>query len=166
MPLTAPTTPGRDDDRGVRHRRARARAIAREIETYAANESLVLRDYYRTPDPAAVNLGWLWVRDREPQQLQSFLTEAFRAYWACELDPSDESAVASLIASVDGDASEFRAWCADDGPATAALLDEELRERGLISVPTYLVEDEIFLGRQHLPMIRWILEGRPGSGPI
>ena len=28
------------------------------------------------------------------------------------------------------------------------------------------VGDEIFIGRQHLPMIGWILDGRVGPGPI
>ena len=28
------------------------------------------------------------------------------------------------------------------------------------------VDGEYFVGRQHLPMIRWILEGRQGAGPI
>ncbi len=165
-PLTAPSTPGPDDDRGIRHRRYRAQAIAREIETYTGIHGLVLRNYYRDPDPAAVNLGWLWVRDQHPDRLLPFLAEAFRAYWALELDPSSEAVVAALIDSLGGNGSEFLAWCADDGRADAALLADELRDRGLFGVPCYVVENEVFLGRQHLPMIRWILEGRSGPVPI
>jgi 2-hydroxychromene-2-carboxylate isomerase len=41
-----------------------------------------------------------------------------------------------------------------------------LQERGLFQVPAYLVEEEVFYGRQHLPMIRWILAGRSGPIPI
>jgi hypothetical protein len=48
----------------------------------------------------------------------------------------------------------------------AAELAALLRDRGVSGVPCYLVEDEVFLGRQHLPMIRWILGGRRGPGPI
>ncbi len=165
-PLTAPSRPGPDDDRGIRHRRSRAQAIAREIKTYTGIHGLVLRSYYRDPDPAAANLGWLWVRDQTPDRLLPFLAEAFRAYWALELDPSSEAAVAALIDSLGGKGSEFLAWCADDGQADAALLAEELRDRGLFGVPCYVVENEVFLGRQHLPMIRWILEGRSGPVPI
>jgi len=165
-PLTPPSAPAPDDDRGTRHRRYRAQALAREIETYADAQGLVLREYYRDGDPAAVDLGWLWVRERHPEQLFAYLAEAFRAYWTLALDPSDEAAVAALVASLGGDGGAFRAWCGDDGPATAAALAAELRERGLFGVPGYLVEDEVFLGRQHLPMIRWILEGRSGPVPI
>jgi 2-hydroxychromene-2-carboxylate isomerase len=165
-PLNAPSEPGPDDDRSVRHRRYRAEAIAREIETYAAIQGLVLRDYYRDGDSDAVNLGWLWLRERHPDRLHAYLTEGFRAYWAGELDPASESAVAAIVASLGGDAPEFRAWCGDDGPATTEALTKELRERGLYGVPGYVLQQEVFIGRQHLPMIRWMLEGRKGPGPI
>lgn len=165
-PLNRPSSPGPDDDRGIRHRRYRAEAIAREIATYADAQGLVIRDYYRDADPAALNLGWIWLRAHHPNGLVSFLAESFRAYWALELDPSDRDAVAGHIDKVCGGGSEFLQWCTDDGPASAAQLAEELRERGLYGVPCYLIEDEVFLGRQHLPMIQWMLSGRSGPGPI
>jgi len=165
-PLSAPSTPGPDDGRGIRHRRHRAAALAREIETYAAIQGLVLRDCYRAPDPVAAHHVWLWVRDRHPDRLHSFLAEAFRAYWALELDLSSDAAVASLVDSLGCDGSDFMSWCATDAPSVAGELADELRERGLLGVPCYVVEEEVFLGRQHLPMIRWILEGRRGPGPI
>jgi 2-hydroxychromene-2-carboxylate isomerase len=165
-PLNPPSEPGREDDRGIRHRRYRAQSIARDIETYAAAQKLVLRDYYRNPDPAAWNLAWIWLRERDPERLQDFLAEGFRAYWACELDPSDPSAAAAVLRRFSGDTDEFLHWCEDDGPASAAQIALELGDRGLSGVPCYLVADEVFLGRQHLPMIRWILEGQTGPGPI
>lgn len=165
-PLNAPSAPGADDDRGTRHKRFRADAIAREIEAYAASRRLVLREYYRDGDADASNLGWLWVRDHHPDRLESFLSELFRAYWAVELDPSQPDQVGRLVASHDADPSGFLEWCADDGPQAATLLDEELRGRGLFGVPAYVVEEEVFYGRQHLPMIRWILGGRSGPVPI
>ena len=165
-PLRPPTAPSADDDRGIRHRRYRAQAIAREIETYAAAQGLVLTEYYRGPNPAAVNLGWLWLRERHPERLEAFLIEAFRAYWGLELDPSSEAEVASLLHSLDVDITRFRAWCAAEGVAATAALADELREQGLSRVPCYIVEAEVFFGRQHLPMVRWILEGRAGPTPI
>jgi 2-hydroxychromene-2-carboxylate isomerase len=165
-PLNAPSQPCEGDDRGARHRRYRAQAIAREIEIYGAAQGLVLREYYRDGDASALDLGWLWLRERSPDRVASYLAEAFRAYWALELDPSSEEAVAALVGTSGGDVHEFRDWCGSDGPAEARDLADDLRERGLYGVPCSLVEDEVFLGRQHLPMIRWILEGRGGPVPI
>jgi len=164
--LNPPTQPREDDDRGTRHRRHRARAIAREIETYAAAQGLVLRDWYRGGDAGAANLGWLWVRDRRPDRLPSYLAELLRAYWSLELDPACAERVAALVDAQQADGASFLDWCAAEGPPVAAALAEELRERGLFQVPAFVVGDEVFYGRQHLPMIRWILEGRSGPVPI
>ena len=68
-PLKKPSKPTPDDDRSIRHRRVRANEIAREISTYAEAQGLVMRDYYREPDPGAVNVGWLWVRAHAPEKL-------------------------------------------------------------------------------------------------
>jgi 2-hydroxychromene-2-carboxylate isomerase len=165
-PLRSPSEPGPDDDRGILHRRSRAQAIEREIDTYARIQGLVLREWSRAPDPALLNLAWLWFRSHRSDRLYAFLSEAFHSYWALELDPTRETAIASLVEASGGDGSEFTAWCVDEGRELAADLDEELSERGLSGAPCHLVDDEVFLGRQHLPMIRWILEGRSGPGPI
>ena len=36
----------------------------------------------------------------------------------------------------------------------------------MFGIPTYLVEGQMFMGRQHLPMIRWLLTGQEGPGPL
>lgn len=164
--LHPPTEPAQGDDRGVRHRRHRAQAIAREVQAYGHAQGLVLREIYRDGDALAANLGWLWIRDRRPDRLQLFLVELFRRYWSLELDASSRQEIAVLVDSADGDGAAFVDWSAAHGPKAAAELAEELRSRGLFQAPAYLVEDEVFYGRQHLPMIRWVLAGRSGPIPI
>ncbi len=165
-PLHAPTTPSPTDDRSVRHRRYRATAIAREVAVYARAQNLLLRDYYRAADADAAHLGWLWIRDRYPDRLGSYLHELFRSYWALELDASSTANVATLLEAIQTDGAGFRAWAETEGRAAATALDAELRTHGLFGVPAYVLEDEVFYGRQHLPMIRWILGDRQGPGPI
>ena len=165
-PLKAPSEPRSGDDRGVRHHRYRADAIAREIETYAEVQGLVIKGYYRDVDPSLLNLAWLWLREQHPDRLFGFLVEAFRAYWAVELDVSSDQGVDSLLAGSDVETADFHAWRAETGPSRAASLAAELRERSLSRAPCYVVGDEVFVGRQHLPMIRWLLQGRSGRGPI
>ena len=171
LPLTAPslkppTAAQAGDDRGIRHRRYRARALAREIETYAQAQGLVLREFYRNGDAEAANLAWLWVRAHQPARLPVYLVELFRSYWSLELDPSSVEQVAGLLGGLELDTAAFVAWCGAEGPAAVEALQAELRDEGLYQVPAYRVEEEVFYGRQHLPMIRWILAGRSGPIPI
>ena len=47
------------------------------------------------------------------------------------------------------------------------IMRNMIAERGLnAGSPAYFVDDEFFWGGQHLDMIRWILAGREGRGPI
>lgn len=178
--LRAPTQPGSEDDRGVLHRRHRAEAIAREIKTYSTAQGLSLEGFYRDTHPEAAYAAWLWGREALGGRLFPFLSELFRAYWALELDPSDVNAVAAIVErtafseAMDGgetpsgsaSGSEFLAWFAGHGAGSVVSLSEELEGRGLSGAPLYRLEDEIFVGRQHLPMLEWILAGRSGPGPI
>ncbi len=171
LPLTAPTlspptSPQPSDDRGILHRRHRARAIAREIETYSRTQGLVVRDYYRKANADAGNLGWLWMRERHRDRLQSYLTELFRLYWSVQLDASSVDQIAALLESLNAGGAFFSKWCIDEGPSMANALADELRGLGMFQVPTFAIDAEIFIGRQHLPMIRWVLDGRSGPIPI
>jgi 2-hydroxychromene-2-carboxylate isomerase len=165
-PLHPPTVEAPGDDRGIWHRRHRARAIRREIDTYAAARGLVLRDPYRGDPVEAANLGWLWLREGAPALLPTYLKELFRRYWCREFDAASPRAVAALLAEGGIDAGGFLAWAEGPGPRAADDVAAALRDRGLFQVPAYVVDDEVVYGRQHLPMIRWILGGRAGPVPI
>jgi 2-hydroxychromene-2-carboxylate isomerase len=165
-PLKPPSVPGPHDDRGILHRRHRARALAREIEIYARAQGLELRGLYRDGDATAFDLGWLWLRETQPDRLLAYLREGFRRYWSLELDPAKVAEVAALLVSIGAASEAFEGWCETEGRATRARIAEEMNARGVVGAPGYLVEDEFFQGRQHLSMIRWILAGRKGPGPI
>ncbi len=164
--LRPPSEPGPDDERSIHHKRHRARMIAREIAVYARAAGLVVREPYRDGSPRAAHLAWLWVRARMPGALPAFLEVLFRRYWALELDAGDLPGVSDLLHALGLDPEGFGAWATREGPDHAEGVAATLREAGVEQAPAYLVEDEIFYGRQHLPMIRWILGGRVGPGPI
>jgi len=165
-PLNPPPPESEGNERSVAHRRNRARMIAREIETYGAVQGLTLREYYRDGAWDAVALGLLWMREHARHALEPFLEAVFASYWAVELDAADVAAVAKFVEAQGADASGFVAWCAGDGPAAAESVAEELRGRGMTAAPAYHVAGEYFQGRQHLPMIEWLLDGQDGPGPI
>jgi 2-hydroxychromene-2-carboxylate isomerase len=166
QPLRPPPAAQPGDDRGTRHKSHRAQMIAREIAIYADAQQRTVLEPYRAGPATAAHLAWLWLRARAPHALDEFLEELFRRYWSLELDADDLGAAARLVGACGGSTSDFEKWAADDGPQAAAALDEELADAGLFQTPAYLVEDEVFYGRQHLPMIRWILTDRRGPIPI
>ncbi len=53
-----------------------------------------------------------------------------------------------------------------DGRVIHGEIQNAALEAGIFDVPSYLIDGEIFLGRQHLPMIRWLLSDRRGQPPV
>ena len=151
--------PPTGEGRGERHLRHRATYNAREIERYAAVRGLVIKDIYRDPDSTRFGMAMLAAKAHSEAALQTFLDRAFAAYWRSELDIEDGAALRRLLADVG--VSTF----AEDAAAFAAL-QERLVAAGLFNAPAYLVGEEVFFGRAHLPMIRWLLTERTGPAPI
>ena len=164
--LRPPSEPGREDDRSIRHRRARAQAIAREIAIHADAQGVEIAAPYRDGSSEAFEAAWLWLRDEAPEAVERLLREAFQRYWRDVFDPADLAAVRELLGELALDVDAFDAWRTVRGEAVRSAAASELAEMGVNQGPAYVLDGEVFLGRQHLPMIRWILRGRSGPPPI
>jgi 2-hydroxychromene-2-carboxylate isomerase len=165
-PLQAPPAAGAPADRGTRHRRIRARYLGRDIERYAAVQALTIRGLYRAPDSTPASLGLLWLRARAPEHVAECLERLFAGYWQEQLDVEDPNAVAGVLAALGQDPAQFAAFAEGPGPAELASLRARLVAAGVFAVPSLVVEGEVFVGRAHLPMARWLLQGRTGAPPI
>ena len=154
------------DDRGTRHRRLRAEYWRSEIARYAEVQGIVIDDPFRQGDSTAVSLAHLWLRSRAPGSVPGFLERVFADYWRGDLDAGDVDAVADRLQDFDVGRAAFASFARGAGEAELAVLRSRLVSAGVFSVPSLVVENEVFVGRAHLPMVRWMLGGRVGPPPI
>ena len=157
-PLKPHKRVGPDSARGSRHRWIRAQYQARDVERYAALQGLSIKDVFRAPNTSLAGIGLLWLRQKAPQAIRQYLHDSFSGLWSGNLDIEDEAAVTRLVESAGG--SGFADYSRGDGRLEWDSLQKRLIAAGLFDVPSYIVGNEIFLGRQHLPMIRKLLESR------
>ena len=149
----------RGEDRGSRHRHFRAAYIERAIACYAGARGITIRDIYRAPDSSLAGMGMLAAKAHSEGALRTYLDLAFRRYWENDLDIEDPDSVSGLLSAAGVSVFDFDA-------VGFSALQESLDLAGVLETPAYLVDGEVFLGRAHLPMIRWILGGRAGPPPI
>jgi 2-hydroxychromene-2-carboxylate isomerase len=180
----SPSSPG--DDRGARHLRFRAQYLETDLQRYAAARGLVLRGLYRAPDSSLAGIGLLFAKQAAARAedraaaatadstaagvaagaraaVDAYVARVFAGYWSEKLDIEDAEAIRSVLATAGADAAAF------DPDALRGAYDDgltELRQAGVIEAPAYLLGEELFIGRAHLPMIRWLIEGRTGPPPI
>ena len=142
-----------DEEVGARHRRVRALERRKTHMLYAEIQNLPLQ--FRNPptntDMALAALSLLNDSGREPLP---FVAAVFDAYWTGDADLNDAAVVAKLSgapAFPDND---------ENGDAARTRLEAALgqaEENGIFASPTYVVNQKIFVGREHLPWISELL---------
>lgn len=165
-PMSRPVAEQPSEDRGTRHRRIRAQYYERDLRRYASVYGIELGDLYRNPDVSIASIALLWTKERSPKALRAYLKTVFEQYWAGRFDIEDAAAIERIMRDVGVDTAGWANFVAGPGRASLEATTAMLRGAGLFDVPAYAVEDELFFGRQHLPMIRWMLTGRVGEPPI
>jgi len=151
------------DDRGTRHRRARAEYLARDLARYAQSRGLALGDVHRALDTRLASWGLLFLRRAAPERASAYCSRVLELIWQESRDPSDLSTIRDLV---DAGGTAFCEYLERDAAGELAENARELTEAGVWNVPAYLVDGDVFIGRQHLPMIEWLATGRTGEPPI
>ncbi|HTK97286.1 MAG TPA: DsbA family protein [Pseudomonadales bacterium] len=169
VPVSAMSRPQPEqpnEDRGTRHRRIRAGYYERDLHRYASVYGIELADLYRNPDVAVASIGMLWVKERARESLREYVDAVFGRFWQQRLALDDAGAIEALIGEFGVDTAGFQSYASGEGRASFERTAAALREAGIFDVPAYVVEREIFFGRAHLPMVRWLLTGKAGEPPI
>lgn len=142
-------TEGADETVGQSHRRVRAASIRRLQVKYAKHQGIDLR----FPEPlhgSDLALGVLAALEGDPLP---YIDACFSAYWEQHLDLDSEPVVAQLIA-------QSGAALASGLADVRALLEtaqDQAEEAGIVDAPAYVIQDQIFVGREHLPWIEELL---------
>ena len=160
VPVTRRTqrTPGEETVK-ERHARVRAEYTAADIVRYARVQGIELAARAEDVDSTIALSGLLWA-NREDRGIE-YAQAVFREFWQGTLALDGAEAIANVL-----DACGAPGF---DGKAAIAALEkvrDALAEKGVFTVPMYVVEGQAFLGRQHLPMIRWLLTDQSGPPPI
>jgi 2-hydroxychromene-2-carboxylate isomerase len=152
-PSKAATRPS-GDDRGARHRRLRADYLERDIARYAADRGLAIHGFDRRKDSTLASIGLLWAQSHSQSLARVYVERVFEGYGKESLDIGDERSIRALLTEIEAPVLGFEAFVKGEGRNELLRMQSELRNRGVFEVPTYLLDDDTFLGRQHLPLIR------------
>ena len=142
-----------------RHARVRAEYMALENAGYAERLGVPLKRSGAGVDSWLAAAATISASERGVGR--EFVERVFRGFWEAQLDIENAAAITGILDELGAVGFDL-----DDGSRRLEELREELAERGVFGIPTYLVEGQMFMGRQHLPMIRWLLTGQEGPGPL
>ena len=136
-----------------------------DARRYANLTGKTVRGTEKIWDSSLAGIGMLWAKRQGRDVLDRFLDEAYLRFWRRDLDIEDVAVVESVLHHIDAEVDGFRAYGGGPGRALHDELNRAAFDAGVFGVPTYLVGDEMWFGREHLPRVAWLLGDRAGESP-
>jgi 2-hydroxychromene-2-carboxylate isomerase len=136
-----------------------------DARRYAGRQGNILKGTEKIWDSSIANIGILWVVEKSRQRLSDYMDAVYPPFWRRELDIEDVQVVESCLELAGIDSSGFKNYARQEGRQLHDDLQEQLHLNGIYGVPTYVVDDTILFGREHLPLVRWLATGRDGTVP-
>ncbi len=165
------TPPAKTDDPLAEYkaRRAKARRAFNESEHMRICDLLGIEadNGRRESDCRAVSVGLLWLKTQAASQddLFDYITQVFEQHYRDAASIETAEAATALVAQTNVSVEGFDKYMEDEAAALVAR-QEEMLEGGILSAPAFIVDGELFHGREHMPLITWIVEGRHGTPPV
>lgn len=136
-----------------------------DCRRYASLESRVVRGTVKIWDTHLVATAMLWAREHDRPTLDRFMDLVCLPFWKREFDPEDTESVTGALSAAGADGARFADWAQAEGFSLNDRLQQEAFAAGVYGVPTYVLDGEMYFGREHLPRLRWELSGKHGPAP-
>jgi 2-hydroxychromene-2-carboxylate isomerase len=144
------------------HQWRRVRYSYMDCRRQARKRGLVIRGTQKIWDTSLAAAGMLYAQRAGDTEFRRYHDMVFERFWRRELDIEDVAVVAAVLTEAGAAGDGFAAW-AEAGRRQVAEISRAAEEIGVFGVPSFVVDGELFWGREHLPDIRAILSADHAS---
>ena len=137
----------------------------RDARRYAALRELTLRGTVKIWDTSIAHIGMLWAKRQGREVLRAYTRGIYLPFWRRELEAEDPAVISSVLTKAGAEIAGFGSFLDGGGRAEHDTMQAAIFAAGIFGVPSYVVDGELFFGRENLPMVRWTLRGRRGPAP-
>jgi 2-hydroxychromene-2-carboxylate isomerase len=140
------------------HQWRRVRYSYMDCRRQANKRGLVIRGPQKIWDSTLAACGMLWAKRQGDIVLRRYHDITFDRFWKRELDIEDPAVVGSVLREAGAETAGFPAYLAE-GRKEVERVGRAAEAQGVFGVPTFVLDGELFWGREHLSDIRTLLEG-------
>jgi len=141
------------------HQWRRVRYSYMDCRRQARKRGLVIRGPQKIWDSTLAASGMLYAKRQGDMVLRRYHDLTFERFWKRELDIEDAGLIAAVLAEAGADAVCFSGYWREEGRAEVDRVSRAAEAIGVFGVPSFVVDGELFWGREHLPDIRAMLAG-------
>ena len=143
------------------HQWRRVRYSYMDCRRQARKRGLVIRGPQKIWDSALTACGMLYAKRQGDAVLRRYNHIIFERFWKRELDIEDPDVIGAMLAESGANTTGFSAYSAREGRGELDRICRAAEAIGVFGVPSFVVDGELFWGREHLPDIRAMLATAP-----
>jgi 2-hydroxychromene-2-carboxylate isomerase len=143
------------------HQWRRVRYSYMDCRRQARKRGLVIRGPQKIWDSTLAACGMLYAKRQGDAVLRRYHDITFERFWKRELDIEDPDVIGGVLAESGADAAVFSAYSAGEGREELDRICRAAEALGVFGVPSFVIDGELFWGREHLPDIRAMLATAP-----
>jgi 2-hydroxychromene-2-carboxylate isomerase len=123
----------------------------------ARKQGLVIRGPQKIWDSSLAASGMLYAKRQGNAVLGRYHDLIFERFWKRELDIEDRDVICAVLKEAGADTAGFSPYLAGKGRKELERICRAAEANGVLGVPSFVVDGELFWGREHLPDIRAML---------
>jgi 2-hydroxychromene-2-carboxylate isomerase len=139
------------------HQWRRVRYSYMDCRRQARKRGLVIRGPQKIWDSTLASSGMLYAKRQGDEVLCRYHDLTFERFWKRELDIEDPTVISAVLAEAGANTGGFLVYLKEEGRAEVERICRAAEAIGVFGVPSFVVDGELFWGREHLPDIRAIL---------
>ena len=143
------------------HQWRRVRYSYMDCRRQARKRGLVIRGPQKIWDSTLAACGMLYAKRQGDAVLRRYNHIIFERFWKRELDIEDPDVIGAVLAESGANTTGFSAYSAGEGRGELDRICRAAEAIGVFGVPSFVVDGELFWGREHLPDIRAMLATAP-----
>jgi 2-hydroxychromene-2-carboxylate isomerase len=139
------------------HQWRRVRYSYMDCRRQARRRGLVIRGPQKIWDSTLALCGMLYAKRQGDEVFRRYHDAIFERFWKRELDIEDSDVVGGVLAEAGADIGGFLDYSAGPGRVEIDSVCHAAEAIGVFGVPSFVLDGELFWGREHLPDIREML---------
>jgi 2-hydroxychromene-2-carboxylate isomerase len=139
------------------HQWRRVKYSYMDCRRYANIRDITIRGPQKIWDTQLISIALLWTKNNHYELTELFIKYVFEKFWKRELDIEDNNVITNVLKHIGISTNGFKEWSINGGKKELEVIIEKGHEKGVFGVPSYYFDNELFWGREHLPMIEAII---------
>jgi 2-hydroxychromene-2-carboxylate isomerase len=139
------------------HQWRRVKYSYMDCRRYANIRDITIRGPQKIWDTQLISIALLWTKNNHYELTELFIKYVFEKFWKRELDIEDNNVITNILKHIGISTNGFKEWSINGGKKELEVIIEKGHEKGVFGVPSYYFDNELFWGREHLPMIEAII---------